>query len=92
MCTVPCRLRRMSKASFLQPLPNLFGTRNIDMASCNSIAPFDNPVPANLDAGDGLRITRLKTYGGTSSNIQSIPVSFETIKVQLGICFDQMVM
>lgn len=92
MRTVPCGLRRISKTSLPQSLLNLFGTRNINMARCDSIATLDDLVPANLDAGDGFRIARLETYGGTGSNIQAISISFETVKVQLRICFYQMIM
>jgi hypothetical protein len=80
------------EATFLQFLNKVFGNPSImEGTGSKTIATLDNLIATDLDQVDGLGITGLKTDGGSSSNIQSVSQSSNTIKVQERIGLDKVI-
>ena len=81
----------MCKAGFLQRLYNLFGSRNVDYAGRQTIAALDGAVPTNFHKSDGLGIARLEADRGAGGNVENVAVRLESVKLELGVGFNKVV-
>ena len=81
----------MSEASFLQFLENSICSRKVHSARCKIVTAMDDLVACNFNQLNGLGVSWLEANRSTSSNIETVAISFDAIKLKLRICFDEVV-
>lgn len=82
----------MRESGLLQPSQNLFDAADIYLARSKKVATADDFVPADLDQRNCFGITRLKSDGSASGDIQTISIRLFAIKMELWISLNKMVM
>jgi hypothetical protein len=84
--------RGVMEATLLQFLDKTLGNPGIaEGTGSKTITSLDDLVSADLDEIDGLGVTRLETDGSSSSDIQPVSQSSNTIEVQQRIGLDKVI-
>jgi hypothetical protein len=89
---IASRLWSVMEATLPQFLDKVFRNPSImEGTSSKTATTFDDLVSTDLDEIDGLGITGLETDGGSSSNIQPVSQSSNTIEIQERIGLDKVI-
>ena len=81
----------MRKAALPYPLKNLISLVGIDETRCNTVSAADDSPATYLDKRYGLAIAWLKSHRRACGDVESVPVRFEPVKVELWIRLNEMI-